>query len=197
MISEKFQEMIREMSAATDRTIGILDKKLTIIASNDKQILGKKSEIESFSLVSSNDFIRQNGFTYRYFGDKKTDEFILIISGEDDLALSYANLLAVSLAQIVVYYNNKHSKSVFIKNLIFDNMLPGEINFRTRELKISDDVNRVCFVIKSESFMRNLNLVDILRNIFPDATKDYILDIGDNSVTLIKEIDKTIDESQL
>lgn len=197
MISEKFQEMIREMSTATDRTIGILDKKLIIIASNDKQILGKKSEIESFSLVSSNDFIRQNGFTYRYFGDKKTDEFILIISGEDDLALSYANLLAVSLAQIVVYYNNKHSKSVFIKNLIFDNMLPGEISFRTRELKIADDVNRVCFVIKSESFMRNLNLIDILRNIFPDATKDYILDIGDNSVTLIKEIDKTIDESKL
>lgn len=196
MISEKFQEIINKMPPEVG-TIGVLDKKLTIIACNNRQILGKKSEIESFSLVSSNNFIRQDGFTYKYFGDKKTDEFIIIVSGEDELALNYAELLSVTLSQIVVYYNNKHSRSVFIKNLLFDSMLPGEIDFRTRELKITDKVNRVCFVIKSESFMRDLNLPDIIRNIFPDATKDYILDIGENSVVLVKEIEKSIDESKL
>lgn len=196
MIGEKFQEIINEMSYSTDRTIGVIDKKLTIIASNDKKILGKKSAIEDFRLVSSNQFIKQNGFTYRYFGNIKSEEFILIVSGEDDLALNYANLLSVPLTQIVVYYNSKHSKSVFIKNLIFDNMLPGEIDFRIRELKINKDVNRVCLVVKSESCMRDLNLMDIFRSAFPDVTKDYILNIGD-VLLIVKEIDESIDEKKL
>ena len=197
MISEKFQDMINKMTPALDRTIGIMNKDLNIIASSDKSKLGKVVSIPSFASISTADVFSCDGVTYKYFGDKKTAEYAIFVSGEDKVSLSYVNMLSVPLTRIVYYYTQRHSKSVFMKNLIFENLLPGEINFRIKELNISDRQSRVCLIVHSDNMSSNVNLVEVLREIFPDASKDFIIGIDEQNIAIVKEINNPGDETKL
>lgn len=188
MISEEFQKIINEMSATIGRTIGVIDPSLIIIASSDKKNVGNLSKVEKFDTISTSNFFKNDEFTYKYFGSKGSEEFAVFAAGTDDLALSYVSMLSVTLTHIVQYYNEKNSKITFVKNLIFDNTLPGEINYKIKTLKISDVCQRVCFIIHSDSDFDDNSIMDGLREMFPDATRDFIIDIGDHNIVLIKDI---------
>ena len=54
-------------------------------------------------------------------------EYILFVEGEDEQAQRYAALLAVSLSSIKQYYDEKYDRGNFVKNVILDNILPGDI----------------------------------------------------------------------
>ena len=189
MISEEFQEIINKMSSSVDRNIGVIDKSMMIIASSSRVDVGKLSGLEKFDLISSQNIYKTADYTYKYFGNKNSDEFAVFISGIDSVAESFAAILSASLTHIVSYYNEKNSKISFIKNLIFNSILPGEINYKIRTLKINDVCKRVCFIVHSESDFDGGILVDALREMFPDATRDFIVDIGDSNVVLIKDVE--------
>jgi len=188
MISEEFQRIIDEMSSTLGRTIGVIDPSLIIIASSDKKNVGNLSKVEKFDNISTSDFFKNDEFTYKYFGGKESEEFAVFVSGIDDIALSYVSMLSVTLTHIVKYYNEKNSKITFIKNLIFDNTLPGEINYKIRTLKIPDVCQRACFIVHSDSDFDDNQVIDGLREMFPDATRDFIIDVGDHNIVLIKDV---------
>ena len=187
MINKMFQEMIDKMCDLR-RTIGIVDSSATVVACSDANLVGTVKSIE-FTSISSNHFFIKDGITYRYFGDKASDEFAIFVSGEDDDALSYTGMMFVPLTQIVHDYTMKNSKSLFMKNLLFDNLLPGETTYRIRELKIKDSVNRVCLLVHTlSSVSKDNNLAQLLKSMFPDSTKDTIVEINDRDVVVVKEL---------
>lgn len=197
MISEEFQEIIDKMSSSLDRNLGVIDKNMSIIASSNRSDIGKKSNLEKFDMISTQDIYKSSQYTYKYFGNKTSDEFAIFVSGIDSIAESFATILSVSFTRIVSYYNDKNSKISFIKNLIFNSILPGEINYKIKTLKINDVCKRVCFIVHSESEFDGNILVDGLREMFPDATRDFIVDIGDSNVVLIKDVESDHSSSSL
>ena len=73
-------------------------------------------------------------------------DYLLLLRGLD--VLKYVQLLAISLSSIKQYYDEKYDRGNFIKNVILDNILPGDIYLKARELRFSSDVSRVCMLIK-------------------------------------------------
>ena len=197
MISEKFQEIINEMSSSIDRKIGIIDSSMAIIASSSLDVVDKISNVKNFELISTQDIFRSSNYTYKYFGNKNSGEFAVFVSGIDDLAKSFATMLSVSLSHIVYYYNDKNSKLSFIKNLIFNSILPGEINYKIKTLKLKDACERVCLIIHSESDYDGNLLVEDLQEMFPDASRDFIVDIGDSNVVLVKDVESDSSQATL
>lgn len=195
MINKMLQDMINNM-CNLHKTIGIIDNTSVVVACSDSNEIGKIRDV-SFVSISSNNFLVKNGFTYKYFGDKTSDEFAFFCLGEDEEALSCVNMLSVPFTQVVRDYTTKHSKSLFMKNLLFDNLLPGESVFKIRELKIKDNVSRVCLLLHSISKVPEKNLVNLLRGLFPDETKDIIVELNETDIVVIKEITEKRDESQL
>ena len=63
-------------------------------------------------------------------------------------ALKYADLLAISLGAVKQYYDEKYDRGNFIKNVILDNILPGDIYLKARELRFNADVARVVLLIR-------------------------------------------------
>lgn len=188
MINEMFQSMINKMCNLR-RTIGIIDSNSTVIACNDKDFVGTVKNAD-FTSISSNDFFVKDSITYRYFGDKSSDEFAVFISGDDEEALSYTGMMFVPLTQIVHDYTTKNSKSLFMKNLLFDNLLPGEATYRIRELKIKDNVDRVCLLVRALSSINANNMSQLLKGMFPDSTKDTVIEINDKDIVVVKELNE-------
>ena len=116
----------------------------------------------------------------------------LFFSGNDPEAAKYVGLLSVSLNSIKQYYDEKYDRSNFIKNVILDNILPGDIYLKSRELRFNSDVSRVCMLIKVTS-KTDVSAYDVVQNLFPDKNKDFVININETDIALVKEIRNNID----
>lgn len=90
-------------------------------------------------------------------------------------------------ASIKQYYDEKYDRSNFIKNVILDNILPGDIYLKARELHFNSEVSRVCLLIKIVS-KTDVSAYDIVQNLFPDKSKDFVININEVEIALVKEI---------
>ena len=84
----------------------------------------------------------------------------------------------------------------FIKNVILDNILPGDIYLKARELRFNTDVSRVCMLIKITN-KSDVSAYDVIQNLFPDKTKDFIININETDIALVKEIRSDIEMKDL
>lgn len=97
-------------------------------------------------------------------------EYAVFVSGNDPEAAKYVGLLAVSLNSIKQYYDEKYDRSNFIKNVILDNILPGDIYLKSRELRFNSDVSRVCMLIKVTN-QTDVSAYDVVQNLFRIRTR--------------------------
>jgi carbohydrate diacid regulator len=184
------------MKDAIDRTIGVIDETSVTIACSELGRIGEVCEdITTEQFVSSGTFV-VNGYTYKSFGNRPRPEYAVFVSGSDPEAARYAALLAVSLNSIKQYYDEKYDQSNFIKNVILDNILPGDIYLKARELRFNNDVNRVCMIIKVTN-KTDISAYDVIQNLFPDKNKDFVININETDIALVKEVRPGIDIKDL
>ena len=112
------------------------------------------------------------------------------------LVMSGISLLAVSLASIKQFYDEKYDRSNFVKNIILDNILPGDIYLKARELHFNNDVSRVCMLIKITN-KTDVAAYDVIQNLFPDKSKDFVININETDIALVKEIKPGIESKDL
>lgn len=84
-------------------------------------------------LGENNELFIRDGITYKPFGSKMKSEYAVFVSGSDDLAAKMCGVLSISLSSIKQYYDEKYDRGNFIKNIILDNILPGDIFAKARE----------------------------------------------------------------
>lgn len=196
MSNRLFQGIIHQMKDAVDRTIGVVDETSVVIACSDLGKIGEVDEnVNSETLISSSTF-SANGATYKSFGNNARAEYAVFVAGVDEYAQKCAQLLAVSLANIKQYYDEKYDRSNFIKNVIMDNILPGDIYLKARELHFNSDVLRVCLLIRITS-KTEVSTLDVIQNLFPDKSKDFVININETEITLVKEISDSTESRDL
>lgn len=196
MSNRLFQGIIHQTKEAIDRTIGVIDESLTVIACSDLGRIGEGCEAVSAESFSGTESFAADGYTYKAFGSRPHCEYVLFVEGEDDNAARYAALLAVSLTSIKQYYDEKYDRGNFIKNVILDNILPGDIYLKARELRFNNDVSRVVLLIRINA-KTEISAFDVIQNLFPDKAKDFVININENDIALVKEIRSGIDSRDL
>ena len=188
MANRLFQGVIHQMKDAIDRTFGVVDENLTVIASSE---LGKIGET-MFDFMPTIETQSSNGYTYKSIPSNQGARYAVFVDGDDLLASKYANVLAIAFSNIKFYYDEKYDRGNFIKNIILDNILPGDIYIKARELYFNSDVSRTVIIIRSlES--SDVSIYDIIQNLFPDKSKDFIISINESDIALVKETAQGID----
>jgi carbohydrate diacid regulator len=94
------------------------------------------------------------------------------------------------------YYDEKYDRNNFVKNIILDNVLPGEIGIKSRELHFNADVNRVVFLINIVS-AADVSAFEIIQNLFPEKNKDFVFNITEHDIVLVKELKNNTDVKDL
>ncbi len=177
------------MKESIDRTFGVIDENFTVIACSE---LGRIGEvIESFP-TNSSEVTVHNGQTYKSLGITQSANYTVFVDGDDMLASKYASVLAISFSNIKFYYDEKYDRSNFIKNVILDNILPGDIYIKARELYFNSDVMRTVILIRA-THHNDISVYDIIQNLFPDKSKDFIISINETDIALVKETKPGID----
>ncbi|MBQ0125748.1 MAG: helix-turn-helix domain-containing protein, partial [Clostridiales bacterium] len=85
------------------------------------------------------------------------------------------------------YHDDKYDKTSFIKNIILDNILPGDIYVKSEELHFATDVSRVVFLLKFHPGT-DISYYDVVLNMFPNTNQDYVISTSENDIVLVREV---------
>lgn len=196
MSNRLFQSVVHQMKDTMDCVIGVIDETAAIIACSELSKIGTTNEFVSLDLNDSHDIFIRDGYTYKPFGTHMKPDFAVFVEGVDDTAAKYANILAISLSSLKQYYDEKYDRNNFIKNVVLDNVLPADILVKARELHFNSDVSRVVLLIRILS-SNDVSAYDVIQNLFPDKSKDFVFNISESDIVLVKEVNENIESSDL
>ena len=184
MSNRLFQGVIHQMKEAIDKVFGVIDESGTIIACSELGRIGEQMSLK-FDDISSEVFTA-NGYTFKSIESNSGADYVVFVEGDDIISNKYTSVLAVSFSNIKYYYDEKYDRSNFIKNIILDNILPGDIYIKARELYFNSDVMRTVILIRVLE-PNDVSVYDVLQNLFPDKTKDFVINISETDIALVKE----------
>ena len=196
MSNRLFQGIVHQMKDAVNRVIGVIDENGTIIACSDLTRVGGGNDFFSIELGDSHEVFIRDGYTYKPFGVHVKPDYAVFVEGVDDAAAKYASILAITLSNIKQYYDEKYDRNNFIKNVILDNVLPGDIVIKARELHFNAEISRAVFLIRIVS-ANDISAYDVIQNLFPDKNKDFVFNITESDIVLVKELKSTVDSKDL
>ena len=187
MSNKLFQGVIHQMKDAIDRVIGVVDENGVIIACSELVRIGEIRQGVREELNYTSDVVTSGGYTYRPMNAGVKSDYVVFVEGEDKMAEKMSKLLAISLGNIKNLYDEKYDKGSFIKNIILDNILPSDIYIKSKELHFNTEEMRIVFLIK---FFGKTDMMpfEMLQNMFPDKTKDYVISVGEHDIVLVKDI---------
>ena len=189
MSNSVFQSVMVQLKDLTDRAFGVVDTDGCVISCTDMSLLGERWTDAALKAANSPEGIVTFGQkTFKSIvNNSNYFEYAVFCTGDDEAARAYCTMAYVALNNAKVYYEEKHDRGTFVKNIIMDNILPGDIYIRAKELHFSTDVPRAVFLVRQLG-NNDVATVDILANMFPDKLQDFVLSINESDVVIIKQI---------
>ena len=196
MSAKLYQGVVQQMKECTDRTLGVLDETATVIACNDLSLIGQSVASSLTDVISISEVSILNGYTYRVIGSRLKAENVVFVKGTDAVAENLAGVLSVALNSIKDFYDEKYDKANFVKNVMLENILPGDIYAKSKELHFSSEIPRVVILIRLID-RTDFFAYDIIQSLFPEKTKDFVVNVGENEIALVKEVKPSIEVKDL
>lgn len=188
MISNQIlQNTIDGLKNITRRELSIIEREGKVVATTEDEMIG--STIDGVDLFISSPAENQLVQGYQYFKvyDNGSAEYIVLIKGEDEETYRIGKITAFQIQNLLVAYKERYDRDNFIKNLLLDNLLLVDIYSRAKKLHIENNVRRIVYLIETE-IDKELNVVEIVRSIFPAKGKDFVTAVDEKSIILVKEL---------
>ncbi|MBQ7990618.1 MAG: helix-turn-helix domain-containing protein [Oscillospiraceae bacterium] len=196
MSNRLFQGLIHQMRDTMDCIVGVVDSSGTIIACSELSRIGTANEYVTMDMSDSHDVFVRDGYTYKPFGSHIKPDYAVFVEGVDETASKYAGIMSIALSSVKQYYDEKYDRNNFIKNVVLDNVLPGDIIVKARELHFNAEVTRVVLLVRILS-SNDVSAYDVVQNLFPDKTKDFVFNITETDIVLVKEVRPNMDPKDL
>ena len=189
MSSRIFQSVIVQIKEATDRCIGIVDDQGFVITCSELPMIGSRlDDFQSLNFDSSDSVLTSGVRTYKILGNSNTKfDYAVFVEECDEMAKVSCMMAAVAFNEAKTNYEEKHNKAAFLKNIISDNILPGDVYVRTKELHFVPDVPRALLLVRQVE-RADVSSVEVLQNLFPDKQHDFVISINETDMVVIKEL---------
>lgn len=187
LIARPYTNLVEEIKSITNEEFGIVDESGTILACTDENKIGTAISDISEVLEDKKDICLYQGWLYKRIFVKGKLECLIYLGKDSPDNRKFIAVLAVSVSSIRSCFDDKYDKTGFIKNVILDNVMPGDVTIKARELHIQNGVYRVAIVVKVEK-SKDVHSNEIIANLFPNKNRDFIVVLDDESTAIIKEV---------
>ena len=198
MSNSVFQSVIVQLKDITDRIFGVIDTEGCVVSCTDVTLLGERWTEAAMKLSGASDNIVVYGQkTFKaILNGSGYFEYGVFCTGDDEAARSLCALAYVSLNDAKTFYEEKHDRGTFVKNIIMDNILPGDIYIRAKELHFATDAPRAVFLVRQVGH-GDVATVDVLSGLFPDKLQDFVISVNETDIAVIKQITANTTEEDL
>ncbi len=191
-----FQNLIYQIRDIISCEFGIMDESGLILACSDERKVGRNF-IQVDRVINSKDkIVLLEGYAYQKLYIKNKLELIAYLNSADEPDLKVLSLISLNISNMKLFYEDKYDKCTFMKNIILDNILPGDIPLRSKELHLLNNVNRVAALIKTEK-SKDIYVHDVIQGLFPNKAKDFIIVLDEENTVLIKELKNKDDYKEI
>ena len=189
MSNSVFQSVIVQLKEISDRTFGVMDTEGCVVSCTDMSLLGERWPEAALKVGGASDSMITYGQKCfkAIVGNSNYYEYAVFCTGDDDAAKSFCSMAYIVLNNAKTYYEEKHDRGTFVKNIIMDDILPGDIYIRAKELHFATDAPRAVFLIRQIGHS-DVATVDILSGMFPDKLQDFVLSINEMDIAVVKQI---------
>ena len=194
MSSRIFQSVIVQMKDATDRCIGVIDSEGFVVACRDLSMIGSKLEnIQGLTGDVPDHLVTYGNRTFKLLGGVNSQfEYAVFTEGRDSVARCVCILAAVAFNEAKTHFEEKFNKGTFVKNIISDNILQGDVYVRAKELHFVTDTPRGVLLVRQVD-KSDVTTVEVIQNMFPDRQKDFVLSLNETDIVVIKELSPDCD----
>ncbi|MGI5888724.1 MAG: PucR family transcriptional regulator [Oscillospiraceae bacterium] len=196
MANRLYQGIVFQLKDITDRIAGVVDSTGQVIACSELGMQGEQ-RTPLMQPMTAGDVIRDNGWTYRVMAGSPMPDSAVFIEGTDDIANNSAAILAVALERIKKLYDDKYDKSNFVKNVVTDNILRGDIYAKARELHFVTDAKRVVLLFRVVKDSKTTTALGVISGLFTDTGRDFVFNISETDTVIVKEIRQEVGDADL
>ena len=198
MSNSIFQNVIVQLKEVSDRACGVIDTDGCVVSCTDASLLGERWSDAAVKIAGASE-------TYVTFGQKtfrpilstaNVFEYAVFCMGDDEMARIYCSMAYICLNDAKVFYEEKHDRGTFVKNIIMDNILPGDIYIRAKELHFATDAPRAVFLVRQQG-KGDVSTVDVLSGMFSDKNQDFVISINENDIAVVKQLSGTPNAEEL
>ena len=189
MSNSVFQGVIVQLKEIPGRAFGVVDTEGCVISCTDVALLGERWPDAALKAASAADGMVTFGQkTFKsILSSTGYMEYAVFCTGDDEAARGCCQMAHIALNDAKLFYEEKHDRSTFVKNIIMDNILPGDIYIRAKELHFATDAPRAVFLVRQIGHA-DVATVDVLGNMFPDKNQDFVISINESDIAVVKQI---------
>ncbi|HZK29420.1 MAG TPA: helix-turn-helix domain-containing protein [Clostridia bacterium] len=188
---KNIQQSLNEMAHYLSRVVGVIDEGGTILASSDEQLIGEQDSAVR-AILASGDLQSVVGTkTYRVIEQADQGTIICFAAGDDEISKGYVELLSRWVrAEICTLEDNVarecEQKHMFLKNVLLENELPGDIPLKAREFHIRYAVRRIVILanFNCEEYRACLETIE---DQFRDRPDDFVLPVDEENIVVMIE----------
>ena len=198
MSNRIFQGVVLQMKGSADRAIGVIDAEGMVVACTELSWIGEQwgGCVAAVNAAESG-LAQYDDKTFKSLvGWGAQFDYAAFVQGTDAEAGTLCSMAAVAFNGAKTYYEEKHDKATFVKNIISDNILLGDIYTRAKELHFVSEAPRAAFLVRQLG-AADIAIIDVIQSLFPDKQSDFVLSINETDVALIKQLPENADAKEL
>ncbi|MDR0884247.1 MAG: helix-turn-helix domain-containing protein [Oscillospiraceae bacterium] len=186
MANRVYQNLVHQLADAAGRVVGVVDDSGTIVSCSELgRIGGRVADAAALSVALQNieGAVTLLDAAYCAFDGS----LAVFVDGTDDGARLTVQMAAVAFANAKQYHDEKFDRAQFIKNVLMDNVLPGDLQLRSRELRFDGENERVVLLVRLTNHVET-NALSMITNLFPDKETDFVVNLNENDIAVVKEL---------
>lgn len=122
-------------------------------------------------------------------------EYVLLTYSQAEDAYMVGRLAVCQIRNLVAAYMEQFDRNNFMQNILLGNMLVVDMYNKAQKLHIEQS-ERVVFVIDVEG-KKDSAVMEMVKNLFVTRTKDFVTEVDEQSIILIKDTKEMPEETDL
>ncbi len=196
MISNQIiQNSIEELKNITKIDFGVFDLNGSCMASTFDTSEEEKELVVNFVASPADSQVIGAHHLLKVMDEEEVN-YILDARGLGDDAYMMGKVAVCQLQNLMIAYKERFDRNNFFQNLILDNLLLVDIYNRAKRLHITDQQDRVVYIVEAGD-KDELSVSELMKGMFSPQNGDYVTTVDEDSVILIKALDGEVSEEGL
>ncbi|NLC83947.1 MAG: PucR family transcriptional regulator [Ruminococcaceae bacterium] len=186
---EELKKSVLAAAQILTQVVGVLDADGIVIACTDERLEGSEDTSARAVLLADEGTVTTFGRTYMKLSEPDKPILISFIEGNDEVSQKYLELLSQWFLAALKERNTDAERETFLKNVLLENELPGDIPLKAREFKIPYSLTRLAYLIRIGR-EEGVDSLDLIQKLFPESKSSYVLAMDEETVVLLTEYPK-------
>lgn len=185
MISNhKIQVAIDEMRDISKMDMAVYTEKGKMVASTFTPEQDMEDAVAAFADSMADSQMQADCFFFKIVVDD-TLEYVLLAHASREEAYMVGKMAACQIRNLASAYMEQFDRNNFMQNILLGNMLVVDMYNKAQKLHIEQS-ERVVYVIEIEG-RKDTAVMETVKNLFVTKTRDFVTEIDEKSVILVKD----------